>query len=441
MNISTNNIRNFCIIAHIDHGKSTLADRLLEEAKTISKKEMKDQVLDSMELERERGITIKSHPIRLEYTYIDNVTYILNLIDTPGHVDFSYEVSRSLAACEGALLLVDAAQGVEAQTVSNAYLAIENGLTIIPVINKVDLSSAMIEEVTMQVLELIGCDKNEIIYASAKSGIGIDKIFSAIIEKISPPKDRSKKNSRALIFDSTYDNYRGAIPYVRVFDGVIKAGMKAKFFAHDKEYEITETGYFVLNKIKTKQLKSGEVGYIVASIRDMAHIKPGDTITTLEKNATQSLPGYKKIKPMVFSGLYPADTDYYDHLRQALEKLKLNDASLEFIPETSEALGFGFRCGFLGLLHLEIIQERLEREFNLDLVTTTPNVIYKIINKSGRKIIVDTPSKMPDSGEIQEIFEPIVKAEILTPKKYLGGIMNLCQKKKRSLHQYKLFIA
>tara|TARA_B100001248_G_scaffold219194_1_gene174747 strand:- start:2716 stop:4518 length:1803 start_codon:yes stop_codon:yes gene_type:complete len=428
--MSTNNIRNFCIIAHIDHGKSTLADRLLEEAKTISKKEMKDQVLDSMELERERGITIKSHPIRLEYTYIDDVTYILNLIDTPGHVDFSYEVSRSLAACEGALLLVDAAQGVEAQTVSNAYLAIENGLTIIPVINKVDLSSAMIEEVTVQVLELIGCEENEIIYASAKSGIGIDKIFSAIIEKINPPKERSKKNSRALIFDSTYDNYRGAIPYVRVFDGVLKAGMKAKFFAHDKEYEITETGYFVLDKIKTKQLKSGEVGYIVASIRDMAHIEPGDTITTLEKNATESLPGYKKIKPMVFSGLYPADTDYYDHLRQALEKLKLNDASLEFIPETSEALGFGFRCGFLGLLHLEIIQERLEREFNLDLVTTTPNVIYKIINKSGRKIEVDTPSKMPESGEIQEIFEPIVKAEILTPKKYLGSIMNLCQKKR-----------
>ena len=428
--MSTNNIRNFCIIAHIDHGKSTLADRLLEEAKTISKKEMKDQVLDSMELERERGITIKSHPIRLEYTYIDDVTYILNLIDTPGHVDFSYEVSRSLAACEGALLLVDAAQGVEAQTVSNAYLAIENGLTIIPVINKVDLSSAMIEEVTVQVLELIGCEENEIIYASAKSGIGIDKIFSAIIERINPPKERSKKNSRALIFDSTYDNYRGAIPYVRVFDGVLKAGMKAKFFAHDKEYEITETGYFVLDKIKTKQLKSGEVGYIVASIRDMAHIEPGDTITTLEKNATESLPGYKKIKPMVFSGLYPADTDDYDHLRQALEKLKLNDASLEFIPETSEALGFGFRCGFLGLLHLEIIQERLEREFNLDLVTTTPNVIYKIINKSGRKIKVDTPSKMPESGEIQEIFEPIVKAEILTPKKYLGSIMNLCQKKR-----------
>ena len=429
--MNTKNIRNFCIIAHIDHGKSTLADRLLEEAETISKKEMKNQILDSMDLERERGITIKSHPIRLEYVHSDNVTYILNLIDTPGHVDFSYEVSRSLAACEGALLLVDAAQGVEAQTVSNAYLAIENDLTIIPVINKIDLPSAMVAEVTMQVLELIGCEENEIIHASAKSGVGINKIFSAIIERINPPENRSGEKTRALIFDSTYDNYRGAIPYVRVFDGVIKAGMKAKFFAHDKEeYEITETGYFVLDKIKTKELQSGDVGYVVASIRDMAHIEAGDTITTLEQNASEPLPGYKKIKPMVFSGLYPADTDDYDHLRQALEKLKLNDASLEFLPETSEALGFGFRCGFLGLLHLEIIQERLEREFNLDLVTTTPNVVYKILNKSGQTILVDTPSKMLDSGEIQEILEPIVKAEILTPKKYIGGIMNLCQKKR-----------
>ena len=423
-------IRNFCIIAHIDHGKSTLADRLLEESKTISKKEMKDQVLDSMDLERERGITIKSHPIRIEYAHKDGNNYILNLIDTPGHVDFSYEVSRSLAACEGALLLVDAAQGVEAQTVSNAYLAIENDLSIIPVINKVDLPSAMIEEVKMQVIELIGCKEHEIIYASAKSGIGIDEIFTAIIEKIDPPKDQSKNKTRALIFDSMYDNYRGAIPYVRVFDGVIKAGMRAKFFTHDKEYEITETGYFVLDKIKTKELHSGEVGYIIASIRDMGHIEPGDTISTIENQANEPLHGYKKIKPMVFSGLYPADTDDYDQLRQALEKLKLNDASLEFMPETSEALGFGFRCGFLGLLHLEIIQERLEREFDLDLVTTTPNVIYNIITKGGNTIEVDTPAKMPEIGEIDTIMEPIVKAEILTPKKYIGGIMSLCQKKR-----------
>ena len=423
-------IRNFCIIAHIDHGKSTLADRLLEEAKTISKSEMKNQVLDSMDLERERGITIKSHPIRIEYTHQDGITYILNLIDTPGHVDFSYEVSRSLAACEGALLLVDAAQGVEAQTVSNAYLAIENDLSIIPVINKVDLPSAMLHEVKMQVMELIGCDEDEIIYASAKSGIGIDKIFSAIIERIESPKDQSKNDTQALIFDSMYDNYRGAIPYVRVFGGVVKAGMRAKFFAHDKEYEITETGYFVLDKIKTKELRCGEVGYIVASIRDMGHIEPGDTVTTIESETKDPLPGYKKIKPMVFSGLYPADPDDYDQLRQALEKLKLNDASLEFIPETSEALGFGFRCGFLGLLHLEIIQERLEREFDLDLVTTTPNVIYKILDKSGRTIEVDTPAKMPATGDIQAIMEPIVSAEILTPKKYIGGIMSLCQKKR-----------
>ena len=423
-------IRNFCIIAHIDHGKSTLADRLLEESKTISKKEMKDQVLDSMDLERERGITIKSHPIRIEYAHKDGNNYILNLIDTPGHVDFSYEVSRSLAACEGALLLVDAAQGVEAQTVSNAYLAIENDLSIIPVINKVDLPSAMIEEVKMQVIELIGCEEHEIIYASAKSSIGIDEIFTAIIEKIDPPKDQSKNKTRALIFDSMYDNYRGAIPYVRVFDGVIKAGMRAKFFTHDKEYEITETGYFVLDKIKTKELHSGEVGYIIASIRDMGHIEPGDTISTIENQANEPLHGYKKIKPMVFSGLYPADTDDYDQLRQALEKLKLNDASLEFMPETSEALGFGFRCGFLGLLHLEIIQERLEREFDLDLVTTTPNVIYNIITKGGNTIEVDTPAKMPEIAEIDTIMEPIVKAEILTPKKYIGGIMSLCQKKR-----------
>ena len=423
-------IRNFCIIAHIDHGKSTLADRLLEESKTISKKEMKDQVLDSMDLERERGITIKSHPIRIEYAHKDGNNYILNLIDTPGHVDFSYEVSRSLAACEGALLLVDAAQGVEAQTVSNAYLAIENDLSIIPVINKVDLPSAMIEEVKMQVIELIGCKEDEIIYASAKSGIGIDEIFTAIIEKIDPPKDQSKNKTRALIFDSMYDNYRGAIPYVRVFDGVIKAGMRAKFFTHDKEYEITETGYFVLDKIKTKELHSGEVGYIIASIRDMSHIEPGDTISTIENQANEPLHGYKKIKPMVFSGLYPADTDDYDQLRQALEKLKLNDASLEFMPETSEALGFGFRCGFLGLLHLEIIQERLEREFDLDLVTTTPNVVYNIITKGGNTIEVDTPAKMPEIAEIDTIMEPIVKAEILTPKKYIGGIMSLCQKKR-----------
>ena len=428
--MNTNKIRNFCIIAHIDHGKSTLADRLLEESKTISKKEMKDQVLDSMDLERERGITIKSHPIRIEYSYKNGTTYILNLIDTPGHVDFSYEVSRSLAACEGALLLVDAAQGVEAQTVSNTYLAIENDLTLIPIINKVDLASAMVDDVKMQIIELIGCKESEIIEASAKSGIGIENIFKAIVEKIAPPDNRSGNETRALIFDSMYDNYRGVIPYVRVYDGILKAGMKAKFFAHDKEYEITETGYFVLDKIKTKELCSGEVGYVVANIRDMGHVEPGDTITISNNKAIDPLPGYKKVKPMVFSGLYPANADDYDQLRQALEKLKLNDASLEFTPETSEALGFGFRCGFLGLLHLEIIQERLEREFNLDLVTTTPNVAYKVLNKNNNNIDVDTPAKMPPTGDIAAIFEPIVSAEILCPKEYIGNIMTLCQKKR-----------
>ena len=428
--MKTGHIRNFCIIAHIDHGKSTLADRLLEETKTLSKQDMKDQVLDSMDLERERGITIKSHPIRMEYKHDDGVTYILNLIDTPGHVDFSYEVSRSLAACEGVLLLVDAAQGVEAQTVSNTYLAVENDLTVIPIINKVDLQSAMVDDVKIQIMELIGCEEGDIIEASAKNGIGIPDIFEAIVNRIDPPKDNIDERSRALIFDSMYDNYRGAIPYVRVFDGVLRPGMTAQFFAHDIEYEITETGYFIMEKVKSSELRSGEVGYIMASIRDMGHIEPGDTITVKENRADQALSGYKKVKPMVFSGLYPADADDYDQLRQALEKLKLNDASLEFTPETSDALGFGFRCGFLGLLHMEIIQERLEREFDLDLVTTTPNVVYQVHTRSGEVLTVDTPAKMPATGDIDDILEPIVSAEILTPKDYIGSIMTLCQKKR-----------
>ena len=428
--MKTGHIRNFCIIAHIDHGKSTLADRLLEETKTLSKQDMKDQVLDSMDLERERGITIKSHPIRMEYKHDDGVTYILNLIDTPGHVDFSYEVSRSLAACEGVLLLVDAAQGVEAQTVSNTYLAVENDLTVIPIINKVDLQSAMVDDVKIQIMELIGCEEGDIIEASAKNGIGIPDIFKAIVNRIDPPKDNIDQRSRALIFDSMYDNYRGAIPYVRVFDGVLRPGMTAQFFAHDIEYEITETGYFIMEKVKSSELRSGDVGYIMASIRDMGHIEPGDTITVKENRADQALSGYKKVKPMVFSGLYPAEADDYDQLRQALEKLKLNDASLEFTPETSDALGFGFRCGFLGLLHMEIIQERLEREFDLDLVTTTPNVVYQVHTRSGQVLTVDTPAKMPATGNIDDILEPIVSAEILTPKDYIGSIMTLCQKKR-----------
>ena len=430
--MTTSQIRNFCIIAHIDHGKSTLADRLLEETKTLAKKDMKAQVLDSMDLERERGITIKSHPIQMKYTHTDKEKYIFNLIDTPGHVDFAYEVSRSLAACEGALLLVDAAQGVEAQTVSNTYLALENELTIIPVINKVDLNSARIDEVKGQLIELIGCDEDEIICASAKNGIGIKEIFDAIINKIPPPKDNSDKPVRAMIFDSLHDNYKGAIPYVRVFDGVIKPSDTIQFFAHNTKYDISEVGHFILKQVQAKELKSGDVGYLLASIRDVSHILPGDTITTKENAASESLPGFKEIKPMVFSGLYPSDSDDYDQLRLALEKLKLNDASLLFEPETSEALGFGFRCGFLGLLHMEIIQERLEREFDLSLVTTTPNVRYKVELKNGDIIDVDTPAKMPRTGEIQSILEPHVSAEIITPKEFIGGIMTLCQKKRGS---------
>ena len=430
--METSKIRNFCIIAHIDHGKSTLADRLLEETNTLSKKDMKAQVLDSMDLERERGITIKSHPIQMNYTHKDNEKYIFNLIDTPGHVDFAYEVSRSLAACEGALLLVDAAQGVEAQTVSNTYLALENELTIIPVINKVDLNSARIDEVKGQLIELIGCNEDEIISASAKNGIGIKDIFDAIVKKIPSPEDNSNKPLRAMVFDSLHDNYKGAIPYVRVFDGIIKPGDKIQFFAHDTMYDVSEVGNFVLKQVPTTELRSGDVGYLLASIRDVSHLLPGDTITNKENAATDPLAGFKEIKPMVFSGLYPSDSDDYDQLRMALDKLKLNDASLLFEPETSEALGFGFRCGFLGLLHMEIIQERLEREFDLSLVTTTPNVQYKVELKNGKIMDVDTPAKMPPTGQIQSILAPHVTAEIITPKEFIGGIMTLCQKKRGS---------
>ena len=428
--MSTVHIRNFCIIAHIDHGKSTLADRLLEETRTLAKKDMKAQVLDSMDLERERGITIKSHPIQMKYTHTDGKHYILNLIDTPGHVDFTYEVSRSLAACEGALLLVDAVQGVEAQTVSNSYLAIENDLTIIPIINKVDLDSARPEEVTHQIMELIGCKKSEIIFASAKSGVGIQDVFDAILDRIPPPEDRSDRPLRAMIFDSMYDNYKGAIPYLRVFDGVIKPGDTAKFFTHDRQYDVTEVGHFILKQVPAKELCAGDVGYLLGSIRNVSHILPGDTITTKVNPAMDALPGYKEIKPMVFSGLYPSDADDYDQLRTALDKLKLNDASLVYEPETSEALGFGFRCGFLGLLHMEIIQERLEREFDIALVTTSPNVQYKVELRDRSIVEVDTPAKMPSTGDIQAILEPHVSAEIITPKQYIGGIMTLCQKKR-----------
>ena len=423
-------IRNFCIIAHIDHGKSTLADRLLEDTKTVAKKDMQDQVLDSMDLERERGITIKSHPIQIHYQHNDGKSYILNLIDTPGHVDFSYEVSRSLAACEGALLLVDADQGVEAQTVSNTYLAIESNLSIVPIINKVDLPSAQTQEVTQQLIELIGCNENDIIFASAKDGIGIQDIFDAIINRIPAPQQNFNIPTRALIFDSTYNNYRGAIPYVRVVDGVLKPGAIASFFGHNHEYEITEVGHFVMDMIKAKELRAGDVGYVIANIRDVAHILPGDTLTTKPKKAEEPLPGFKHIKPMVFSGLYPSESDDYNQLRKALDKLKLNDASLIFVPETSEALGFGFRCGFLGLLHMEIIQERLEREFKVNLVTTTPNARYLVVQKNGQEVQVDTPAKMPPSSNIQDIKEPYMESEIIAPVEYIGKIMKLCQSKR-----------
>jgi len=423
-------IRNFSIIAHIDHGKSTLADRLLEYTNTVAKKDMQDQVLDSMDLERERGITIKSHPIQIHYQHNDGKLYILNLIDTPGHVDFSYEVSRSLAACEGALLLVDAAQGVEAQTVSNTYLAIESNLSIVPIINKIDLPSAQTQEVTQQLIELIGCDENDIILASAKDGIGIQDIFDAIINRIPAPQQNYNIPTRALIFDSTYNNYRGAIPYVRVVDGVLKPGSTARFFGHSHEYEITEVGHFVMKMIKAKELRAGDVGYVIANIRDVTHILPGDTLTAKPNQAEEPLPGFKLIKPMVFSGLYPSESDDYNQLRKALDKLKLNDASLIYEPETSEALGFGFRCGFLGLLHMEIIQERLEREFKVNLVTTTPNARYLVVQKNGQEVEVDTPAKMPSSSDIQDIQEPYMASEIITPVEYIGKIMKLCQSKR-----------
>ncbi|HPD26503.1 MAG TPA: translation elongation factor 4 [Candidatus Marinimicrobia bacterium] len=424
------NIRNFCIIAHIDHGKSTLADRMLEFTGTISRREMKDQVLDNMDLERERGITIKSHPIQMNYHAPDGKNYILNLIDTPGHVDFSYEVSRSLAACEGALLLVDASQGVEAQTVSNAYLAIENDLTIIPVINKIDLPGAMILEAKRQIIDLIGCDESEIILTSAKSGVGIEEIFEAIIKRIPPPKYEPDKPLRALIFDSVFDSFRGAIPYVRIFEGEVRPGDWIRFYANNSTHEVSEVGIFKMQRQKTEKLSSGDVAYLVAGVKDISNIKVGDTITLKNNPASEPLPGYRVIKPVVFSGLYPVAAEDFEDLRSSLEKMKLNDSSLIYEPETSTALGFGFRCGYLGLLHMEIVQERLEREFNLNLITTMPNVEYQALLKTGELIEIDNPTKMPAMGEIAEIHEPYVQAEIIVPTTYLGNVLKLCQDKR-----------
>ncbi|MCK4812890.1 MAG: translation elongation factor 4, partial [Candidatus Marinimicrobia bacterium] len=401
----------------------------LEITGTLSKFQMKEQILDDMDLERERGITIKSHPIQLRYKAKDGQQYILNLIDTPGHVDFSYEVSRSLAACEGALLLVDASQGIEAQTVSNTFLALENNLEIIPVINKVDLPGAQVESTKEQIIDLIGCEENDIILTSAKTGEGVDTLLEAIISRIPPPKVQVNAPARGLIFDSIFDNYRGAIPYVRIVDGEIRPGQKLASFASQNKYEITEVGHFHLKRVKSSVLRSGDVGYIVAQIRNIKDLRVGDTVTTVENHATEPLVGYKEMKSMVFSGLYPVQNEDYDELRQSLEKLQLNDASLHFEPETSDALGFGFRCGFLGMLHLEIVQERLEREFNQQIISTVPNVEYHAFLRNGKMIRVDTPAKMPQS-DIERIEEPYVRAEIITPSEYIGGLMKLTQEKR-----------
>ena len=425
MSSTTKPIRNFCIIAHIDHGKSTLADRLLEHTGTISKKKMQNQVLDNMELERERGITIKSHSIRIDYN-----GHILNLIDTPGHVDFTYEVSRTLSASEGALLIVDAAQGIEAQTVTNYLLAIDNDLEIIPVINKVDLPNADIENVTSQIIELVGCSKDDILLASAKTGEGIEDILTTIINKIPPPDEPKNEEFKGLIFDSIYDRYRGVVAYVRVYEGSLKKGSRIKFFAHNTHYDVDEVGHFVIERKKADSIKAGEVGYIIANVRDIEHVLAGDTVTNFNKPCKNPLPGFQKIKPMVFSGLFPSDAGDYDDLRTALEKLKLNDASLSFEPEVSDALGFGYRCGFLGLLHMEIIQERLEREFDLSIVTTSPNVKYLANLKDGSQVEVQRPALLPEPKFLESLMEPIVTAEILTPVDYIGNVMKICEEKR-----------
>ncbi|MFZ1280287.1 MAG: translation elongation factor 4, partial [Ignavibacteriaceae bacterium] len=405
-----NNIRNFCIIAHIDHGKSTIADCLLETTGVVSAREAKDQILDDLELERERGITIKSHAIQMHYRTKDKQEYILNLIDTPGHVDFTYEVSRSLAACEGAVLVVDAAQGVEAQTISNLYLAIDAGLEIIPVINKIDLPSAEIEKVSSQIIELIGCNKEDIILVSAKSKIGIEDLLETIIKKVPAPTGDPNAPLQALIFDSVFDTYRGAIAYVRIFQGTLKTNDKIKFFIVHKETEAEEIGILGLRKIKSDVLSAGDVGYLIAGIKDVHDTKVGDTVTHLRNGAKDPLPGYKDVKPMVYSGLYPTDSDDFEDLRDALEKFRLNDSALIYQPETSAALGFGFRCGFLGLLHMEIVQERLLREHNQSIITTLPNVEYYVYTKKGEKITVDNPAEMPAVGNIDRVEEPYMKA-------------------------------
>jgi GTP-binding protein LepA len=424
------NIRNFSIIAHIDHGKSTLADRFLEQTGALQAREMEAQVLDAMDLERERGITIKAHPVRLNYTSRAGETYVLNLIDTPGHVDFGYEVTRSLAACEGALLLVDASQGVEAQTLANAYLAVENNLEIIPVINKIDLPSAQPDECKRQIEDIIGLDSSTAILASAKEGTGVTDILEAIVERFHPPRGIADAPLKALIFDSWYDAYRGVVIVVRVIDGVLKPKMKIRLMAMKQDYEVDALGVFSPKATPVDELGVGEVGFVVANIKVVADAKIGDTITETARPTTEPFPGFKELKPMVFAGLYPVESHQYGELREALEKLRLNDASFFYEPETSAALGFGFRCGFLGLLHMEIVQERLEREYNMDLVTTAPGVLYRVTTTDGEVHEIDSPAKLPDAGRIAALEEPVITAMILTPSEFVGPILQLCQDKR-----------
>ena len=423
------NIRNFSIIAHIDHGKSTLADRILEETGALTKREMQDQLLDSMDIERERGITIKLNAVQLKYNY-NGEEYFLNLIDTPGHVDFTYEVSRSLAACEGAILVVDAAQGIEAQTIANLYLALENNLKIIPVINKIDLPNADPDKVKKELKEVLGFDENEVILTSAKTGVGVKKLIEAVIERIPSPNGNSNSKLQALVFDSYYDSYKGVVALVKVVNGTLRVGSNIKMMQTDKVYDVTELGNHTPKEKSINELKAGEVGYLSASIKSLSDLKVGDTITLESDPASEALPGYKQLKPMVFCGLYPIETNKFAELREALEKLKLNDASLEFEVETSASLGFGFRCGFLGLLHMDVIIERIKREFNLDIIATTPSVIYRVTKTDKEVVIVDSPIQMPEKVKILKIEEPYVMTNIFVPSNYIGPIMELCQNKR-----------
>ena len=427
------NIRNFCIIAHIDHGKSTLADRLLQTTGTISDRELQAQTLDDMDLERERGITIKSHAIQMKYKGKDGEDYVLNLIDTPGHVDFSYEVSRSIAACEGALLIVDATQGIEAQTISNLYLALEHDLEIIPVLNKMDLDSADPEVVGEQIVDLIGCDMADILPASGKTGLGVDDILEAIVDRVPEPKGDVNDPLQAMIFDSVFNSFRGIIAYFRVLNGSIKKGDKVKFMATGREYDADEIGTLGLDLVPQKQLAAGDVGYIISGIKNAKEVKVGDTLTAKERPCTTAVKGFEDVKPMVFAGIYPVDTEDYEELRNSMEKLQLNDASLVFEPESSAALGFGFRCGFLGMLHMEIIQERLEREFNMTVITTVPNVGYKAYTKKGEKLEIMNPSDLPDANHLDYVEEPFIKAQIITKSEYVGPVMSLCIEKRGNL--------